>query len=512
MNKFIYFVILSLATLPLLWNLLKPGFYTSHDGEWMVIRLTAFHQALREGQFPVRWLPRLNHGYGYPVTNFLYPLPFYLAEPFYVVTGNPATAVQIVMGLSVVSMALGMFAFLSSLTANHQSPITGFQFSVFSFPSFVGALVYVYSPYVAYNLYQRGSLGELVALGSVPWVFWAIRTRWWPVASLLFAALITAHNVVALLFFSLVLSYIIFRTRPDFSVEKSAVTPEPRSHALRLRGRRPRAEASVLWGRPLFITLLSLSLSAFFWIPALYELRFVRASTIAISDFQNEYLSLDDALKRTGFLSTVANLGFPLYFLTDASSGFWKTFPILQVIQFPWRLLSVFSFTGAVVTAMLLSRMGNRKAVVVGLGVIVLFVSFQSSRYFYQPLTINHQPSSYYSTNDDTTTVRAEYTPIWVKDLPKERPSEPATHYYPGWRAFVDGKEAVIAHPNTTNGILKTADFIDPSRVRFLWSETPLRAISNLISLVCLFALLTWEHRRQKEDERRQRRHIRAGA
>src|SRR3989344_474432 len=104
MSKFLYPVILSLATLPVLWNLLKPGFYTSHDGEWMVIRLTAFHQALREGQLPVRWLPRLNQGYGYPVTNFLYPLPFSLAEPFYVATGNPATAVQIVMGLSVVAM------------------------------------------------------------------------------------------------------------------------------------------------------------------------------------------------------------------------------------------------------------------------------------------------------------------------------------------------------------------------------------------------------------------------
>src|SRR3989338_9325736 len=122
-----YFLLL-IFFLPLLWNLLRPGFYTSHDGEWMVIRLTAFHDALRQGQLPVRWLPRLNHGYGYPVANFLYPLPFYLAEPGYFLTGNPATAVQFIMAISVISMAAGMFAWLHS--SNKQPTTNSRQQSV----------------------------------------------------------------------------------------------------------------------------------------------------------------------------------------------------------------------------------------------------------------------------------------------------------------------------------------------------------------------------------------------
>lgn len=451
----------------------------------MVIRLTAFHQALRGGQFPVRWLPRLNHGYGYPVTNFLYPLPFYLAEPFYALTGNPATAIQIVMGLSVVSMAVGMYVFLSALITSHHSLITNHKFSVFSFPSFVGSAAYVYSPYVAFNLYQRGSLGELVAMGIAPWVFWAVNRGQWLLGSIALSGLILSHNVVAILFFPLILLFMllkIIQKKRDFRLSLATYY--------------------------LLLTTLALGASAFFWLPALAELRYVRASTIVVSDFQNEYLSPDVAFKRAGHLSTVANLGFPLYFLTDASRGFWETFPILQVIQFPWRLLSVFSFTGAVITAAILSQMRRMKAMAVVLGAVVILVSFQSSRYFYQPLTINHQPSSYYETNDDTTTVRAEYTPIWVKELPAIRPAVPETHYYPGWRAFLNGKEIAVLDPRSTNGVLKSAAPAD--RIEYKWSETPLRAFSNLTSLISLVALLWWEYWRQKEKERGQRRHIRA--
>mgnify|MGYP001558299250 FL=1 len=65
--------LLLILTIPVILPLLHGGFFQSDDGEWMVIRFSAFHQALRDGQFPVRWLGRLNQEYGYPVANFLYP-------------------------------------------------------------------------------------------------------------------------------------------------------------------------------------------------------------------------------------------------------------------------------------------------------------------------------------------------------------------------------------------------------------------------------------------------------
>ena len=60
--------------------LFRPGFIVTDDGNWMVIRLSAFYQSLRDGQFPVRFLGRLNFSYGYPVANFLYPGFMYIGS------------------------------------------------------------------------------------------------------------------------------------------------------------------------------------------------------------------------------------------------------------------------------------------------------------------------------------------------------------------------------------------------------------------------------------------------
>ncbi|MBP6882412.1 MAG: hypothetical protein KBC15_02540, partial [Candidatus Levybacteria bacterium] len=60
----------------------------SDDGGWMVIRLAAFYDALRDGQIPVRWVNTLNFGYGYPVTHFLYPAFLYIGAPIALVTSN----------------------------------------------------------------------------------------------------------------------------------------------------------------------------------------------------------------------------------------------------------------------------------------------------------------------------------------------------------------------------------------------------------------------------------------
>ena len=74
-----FFIVIFLCGL-VLWPLLRDGFFVSDDGDWMIIRFSAFFQSFREGQFPVRYLGRLNYEYGYPVSNFLYPGFLYLGS------------------------------------------------------------------------------------------------------------------------------------------------------------------------------------------------------------------------------------------------------------------------------------------------------------------------------------------------------------------------------------------------------------------------------------------------
>src|SRR5262245_59157359 len=72
-SHFIAFFILLVVAIIILSPLFRSGFIVTDDGDWMVIRLTAFYQSLADGQMPVRFLGRLYNGYGYPVANFLYP-------------------------------------------------------------------------------------------------------------------------------------------------------------------------------------------------------------------------------------------------------------------------------------------------------------------------------------------------------------------------------------------------------------------------------------------------------
>ena len=424
-EKFQLFALCSLlfALFPLLFNLFRPGFYSSDDGQWMVIRLTAFHESFRSGQIPVRWLSRLNHEYGYPVTNFLYPLPFYLAEPFYVLTGDPVVAVKTIMGLAVISMAVGSFVLFKKWGV-----IAGIA----------GALTYVYSPYVAYNLYTRGSLGELAAMGIVPWIFWAISSKKLLLSPILIAALITAHNVVAVLFLPFIVFYNIYNCYKNYKIQA------------------------------IFPFIFALALSAFFWLPALAEYHFVRASQISVSDFGNEYLSLQNAFQRTGPVSVLTNLGLPMFFLTENSKWFWDLFKPLQIIQFPWRFLSLFSFSSAVVVSLIFKKLLFAKPFYLSICLFVyLSILFISVFPFLSPKSFTNYPSSYYQTNDDSTTVRSEYTPVWVYNLPLVRPETPVKHYYPGLKLFVNGSE------------------------RFIWSETPLRVAADLISIFSFLIILS---------------------
>jgi len=146
--KKLLFLILVLSVIAL-WPFFRQGYFETHDGEWMVIRFSAFHQTLASGQFPVRFVDRLNNNYGYPVLNFLYPLPFYLAEIPKVFGVGFVDSVKIVFILSTVASVLAMFWALSQIFNR--------------WASFAGAILYLYAPYRFVDLYVRGSLGESVA-------------------------------------------------------------------------------------------------------------------------------------------------------------------------------------------------------------------------------------------------------------------------------------------------------------------------------------------------------------
>src|SRR3989337_3831239 len=157
MSKKIAFLLL-LATLPAIYYLIKPGFYEPHD----LHHLADIYQMARafvSGQIPPRLGPGFTYGYGYPLFNFYYLLPFYLGAFLYALFGSLTVSFESVFVLSAILSVFGMYLFLREYFDK--------------LPSFVGSVLILYTPYRAVQIYVRGAMGEALALSLLPFVLWA---------------------------------------------------------------------------------------------------------------------------------------------------------------------------------------------------------------------------------------------------------------------------------------------------------------------------------------------------
>src|SRR3989344_9464007 len=369
--------------------LFNQGFFQSDDGEWMIIRFSAFHEAFRDGQIPVRFLGRLNHGYGYPVANFLYPGFMYLAEPIHLIVFGFVDTIKILFGLSLIGS--GVFCYLWLLRL--YPPLE----------AFIGSIVYVYAPYHLYDVYKRGSLGESLALAVVPFILWSIERKsiFW--SSIGIALLILSHNTLALLFLPLIVVYMLLDIFITENREK-------------------------LFYQYTSILVFGIGASAFFWIPALYDLQYTVFSKTAISNWSEYFadymlvgLSTFIILMLAIFLFAAKKIkpqkhrltivflfvGIASLFLATAGSSIlWGILPV-NFIQFPFRFLSVtiicFSFLAAFVISVL------EKKAKIAVAISIVLVTFFSARAYMAPALYFDKPEDLYATNEDTTTVKNEY-------------------------------------------------------------------------------------------------------
>ncbi len=532
-KKILIFVLLFLMILPASWSLFRPGFFTSDDGEWMVIRLSDFHRSIVSSQIPVRWAARLNYGYGYPVFNFLYPLSFYWGELFHLLGFSFVWSIKLVFIFSFILSAIFMFLFATEI------------FGVLG--GLLSAIFYAYAPYRFLDVYVRGSLGEAVSFIFLPLIFWAIfkisqnpKGTYLTVGGVAFACLIMSHNIMALIFTPTVLAYIIFL----FIKNKNK---------------------SFLILSFLFL-ILGFSLSCFFWLPAFYDKQFIILDKIKIANPLEHFPTPSQFLNpRWGYgpsvpgvtdrpsyqLGLIHLLGVVLsifvlnsqttiflfifivaiFLMLPASSIFWQSLPLMNWIQFPWRLLAITTFTTAVLAGSIVQmfRPRLRSWLAAILLLLILLVNFRYAR----PEYFIDRGEGFYTTNEATTTVKDEYMPIWVKEKPVTRPAsrmevisgqaqiEPVfensklirfvveaktgteiqinTIYFPGWQVKVDNKRIPLNYDNDL-GVMKIK--VEPGQHQIIASfgETPLRLFADGVSLVSglILAGLVIKYRRNE--------------
>lgn len=510
------------VSLPAVWSLLKYGFFLSDDGEWMVIRLSAFYQTLRDGQIPVRFLGRLNFGYGYPVPNFLYPGFMYLGALIHIFGFGFVSTIKIIFGVSFVGSVIFCYLWLRKLFA--------------AFPSMIGSLLYIYTPYHLYDVYKRGSVGEVLALAVVPFILWQIERQsiFW--ITLGIALLILSHNTIALLFLPVIILYGIVRNQD------------------KRKGLKIYQYISIL--------VLGFGISAFFWLPAFAELSLthfrqtqisnphayfadisliglpsvillIASSLLVFKDQPYFEAKLRINLNKVSLVFFILGI-LSVFFSSSLSSLFWDIIPS-SFVQFPFRLLSYLLLSNAFLGALVVSYSSKRQFKVVTIVGIIIFA--YSAFPFLAPKEFFDKGDAYYATNEDTTTVAGEYLPVWVQQKPSEHFKNKVealngkgkiesvkynnkqisfsifsqtpisvtinTIYYPGWVAKINGKEAQIFYDNP-QGVMQIKVPEGQSTVSLKFTETNLRLLADVISIISFILLLFYASTSRKKKFKKQ--------
>ncbi len=487
---------IALVSAFILWPLLRHGFYLSDDGEWMVIRLSAFFQSLKDGQFPTRFLGRLNYQYGYPVSNFLYPGFLYLGTVIHIVGFSFTDTIKVLLGLSVIGSGVFVFQTLRK------------EFN--GCASFFGATSFLLAPYLSFDLYVRGSVGEILALLPASMSLYSIAaTNYW-LFPLSVAFLVISHNSVAFLFLLFLLLYIVVKKAWNF-----------------------------------FLPLgIGIALSMFFWFPALYEKKYVLFDVIQIADPSRYFLDGPQLLllgfvgviaafivlrtknkrKSNGLLYLFLTVFFLSIFMTTAlSNSVWRITSLGSIIQFPYRFLVLTMFAGSWLVALAVRNI--KKETVIWFIILSVVIWFFSLFPILGNIKYVSRPMGFYTTNEATTTVHDEYMPRWVKIKPTShagskiifykgggqlRPTEVTTQrmdievvakgeaivqfntvYYPGWGVTVDGEPVVIDYKNP-EGVMRVTIPDGKHTVKAEFHETISRFIADSVSFLSILFYLVY--------------------
>lgn len=532
--------------------LLSGNLFESDDYELHAARTANYYLALRQGQFPPRWAPNLNYGLGYPSFNYMYPLPYFMASVLHMLNFSIQESLLLSILLLILSGGIGVY-FLAKPFVKH-GMVAG-----------VLAAAYFFNPYTFLLVYWRGAIGELFLYCLVPYI-------------LLFTYKVcTAHKSKATLFLHASLLSI-FLTAAILSHLPSLI---PLSIicggwllsielTLKIVKKHWRLILSALG----YAAVLTLLLSSFYLLPAILEKNLIRyEESNSLLQYLYHFIPLRSlfdttrSLKSSPYFLQVIQIGisvigvgllasiqlffrkksysiisplliwtilciFFIFFMTNFSKIIWDHSELIQMIQFPWRLLWVVNVCALCMAIELASSLHKRLFFLGGTIFVLIFgMSISILGYAHPKSTFTRSDYEWYeswitgSSYDEhrpKTAQRMYPVPSTIFLHPVAGVSNPRSHWrpinanestvyisqgttlqytinisvpsvivhkrllFPGWTATVDGKKAHISQLATSYaGLIQLELPTGTHKVKIHFDgRTPIRTIAEFLSLV----------------------------
>lgn len=392
------------------------GVFTTHDGVAHIARIAAYIRAFHDGNVPVRWAGFLNYSYGSPVLNFYYPLPYALGSFLYLFIHNLELIYKLLLFFSFICAPVTFYLWIKKYVSKELSLTI--------------SVMYGFSLYHIANLFVRGDIGELMSIVFVPLVFRSIDSLSKKFSSnsvisgsIFYALCLLSHNGIALFFTPIFMGYIIS------------------------------GKSLKLFIQNISMVIIGLCLSAYFWVPAIYERKYTNITLFTGDIYKNSFLTFNRIIMAPwGFGPEVnANGGIApqlgiipilmlccvgiyllvkhrlksknifwifilimsIFMMTSASTILWEHIALLRLIQFPWRLMSVANFALFAAITFGISQIqlsDSHRKIICGACVLVTCISTIP---FIRINGYVHHPDSYYFSFPDTTYYHGEATTIW---------------------------------------------------------------------------------------------------
>lgn len=549
-----FFALLILSA-PAIFNLTKPGFYTSHDGETHTARIAQYYLALKDGQIPPRFAPNLYAGLGSPIFIYIYPLPYLLGAKLHFLGFSYIASFKILAALSFIFSGFFAYLWLKELFKNH-------------LPALLGSLLYVWVPYRFLLIYVRASISELIAYTFLPLVLYSAtklsqrnNLLWIAILALSQASVMLSQNLVFLISLPLVVAYIAI-----LAVFKKSI-----SYILK-------AAIAFAWAG---------AIASFTYLPSLFERQFVWFDETITSNFIDHFVYFKQLIRspwgygfdlpgtvndqmsfQIGLLHlfiflisllllilifikklkhTKEESALALFFIaafilsvflmtkSEVSTAIWQKFKILQIIDIPWRLLGITVLSTAFLAAFVAKKL--KAPIIVFL--LILFVLVANRNH----LRINKAiffDDTFFETYQGTATQYNEFTPkrrqtsrVPIGFNPEEKlkvmegsvevnsissdarglkaeviiKSESAKLrlnkiYFPETKVYVNGQESIYTISTANNPDLNTQQdtsgliVVDlkngQNKIELEYKETPLRVFATLLTASTMaLALIT---------------------